>query len=455
MRALCLLPLLTLACNPKDDTGDTAPASVVPDLPTGGCEMAAYDWVPLDQVGDVVDADEGDDLTIGAAAIDFLLSTYGVTQFSPVPHDVRGWRVRYVTQDKGQAVEATMVLTLPDVDDGTSFPVVVWPHGTSGFNDACAPSAGGMEESGFSLIFSSMGYAVVAPDYLGMNGFGEPSGMLHPYMVPEATAVASLDALRAAIRFVEDEQPGASLNTDQTIFWGGSEGGFAALWAERYQPRYLPEVTTLATVALVPPTDLTSLALEGLTNYIDASEGVVAALTGEHSWYQAPGHELNEVLMDEVAEALPQEMLSDCSDFPSVDDATSLEELFQPAFLEQAATGSLEGFDTWACYLGMADLADTAIPRDIDPPVLVQVSGADELVVASTVRDSIPGLCDDGYRIDYIECEGMDHTDGAVYSLPYQIDWVAARVAGEPLPEEETCVVDQPIDCEQFVDLEE
>ncbi len=455
MRTIHTLALLALAtaCDPKDDTADdTAVQSLVPDLPTGGCEMVAYDWLPLDQVGGVVDADDADDLSIGAAVIDFLLESYGITQFSPLPYDTKGWRIRYVTQDKGQPVEATMVLTLPDVEDGTAFPLVVWPHGTSGFTDECAPSAGGLEESGFSVIFSSMGYAVVAPDYLGMNGFGDPSGMLHPYMVPEPTAVATLDAVRAAINFVADEEPGATIDTDQTIFWGGSEGGFAALWAERYQPQYLPEVTTIATLALVPPTDLTGIGMAGLTAPIDASGGLVAAFTGQHSWYQAPGHELNEVLVDSVAEALPQEMMESCSDFPSVDDADSLDDLFQQDLIDQAATGTLDGFDTWACYLGMADLEDTVIPRTIDPPVLVQVSGADELVVASTVRDSIPGLCDDGYRIDYIECEGADHTDGAVNSLPYQLEWVADRVNGVPLDEAEICVIDEPIECEDFVD---
>jgi acetyl esterase/lipase len=445
---------ITTGCDPKDDSGDTAAVSAVPDLPTGGCEMAAYDWLPLDQVGAVVDADDADDLSVGSTLIDFLLESYGVTQFSPLPYDVVGWRVRYVTQDKGQPVEATMVLTLPDVEDGTSFPIVVWPHGTSGFTDQCAPSAGGLEESGFGVIFASMGYAVVSPDYLGMNGFGEPSGMLHPYLVPEATAVATLDAVRAAMNFVADEQPGAALDPTKTIFWGGSEGGFAALWAERYQPRYLPEVDTVATVALVPPTDLTGIAMAGLERPIDASAGLVAAFTAQHSWYQAPGHSLDEVFVQPVAEAIHDEMMSSCNDFPSVEDATTLEEIYHPDLLAAAAAGGLEGFDTWACYLGMADLEDTLIPREIDPPVLVQVSGADELVVAGTVRDSIPGLCEDGYRIDYIECDGMDHTDGAVYTLPYQIEWVAERLSGTPLPESEICVVDEPIDCEQFVDLE-
>ncbi len=455
-RTTALLALtVSLGCgDPKDDSGDTAQLPLVPDLPTGGCEMAAYDWLPLDQVGAVVDADEADDLSIGAAALDFLLESYGITQFSPLPHDVKGWRIRYVTQDKGQPVEATMVLTLPDVEDGREFPIIVWPHGTSGFTDECAPSAGGLEENGFGIAWAAMGYAVVSPDYLGMNGFGDPSGMLHPYIVPEATAVATLDAVRAALNFVAEEQPGAALDPDKTVFWGGSEGGFAALWAERYQPHYLPEVTTLATLALVPPTDLTGIAMAGLAEPIDASGGLVAAWTAQHSWYQAPGHDLGEVFIDEVAAVIHDEMMASCSDFPSVEGATTLEEIFTPEVIAQAATGSLEGFEPWACYLGMADLEHTAIPRTIDPPVLIQVSGADELVVAHTVRDSIPGLCDDGYRIDYIECEGADHTEGAVDSLPFQLEWVADRIAGVPVPESEVCVVDEPIDCEQFLDMD-
>jgi acetyl esterase/lipase len=450
--ALAFALLALTACDPKDDSAeDTATVSTIPDLPTGGCDLVAYDWVPTDQVGAVVDEDDADDLEMSSTALDFLLQSYGITQFSPLPYDVVGWRIRYVTQDRGQAVEATMVLTLPDVEDGTAFPIVVWPHGTSGFTDACAPSAGGLEESGFAVIFASMGYAVVAPDYLGMNGFGEASGMLHPYLVPEATAVATLDAVRAALNFVADEQPGAAMDPAQTVFWGGSEGGFAALWAERYQPEYLPEVTTVATVALVPPTDLSGIAMAGLAEPIAASGGLVAAWTAQHSWYQAPDHDLGEVFVESVASAITDEMMASCSDFPSVDDAEVLEDIYSTDALAQAATGSLEGFEPWACYLGMADLEHTAIPRTIDPPVLIQVSGADDLVVASTVRDSIPGLCADGYRIDYIECEGASHTEGAVDSLPYQIEWVADRLAGTPLPAEETCVVDAPIDCEQFV----
>ncbi len=452
MRALFLLPMLLLACNKDEDSGDVA-TTTIPDLPTGGCDMASYDWLPIEQMGGVLDSDEADDLALGAAAIDFLLQSYGINQFSPLPYDVRAWRIRYVSQDRGQQVEATMVLTMPD-DSAGSFPLVLFPHGTTGFTDACAPSAGGMEENALPIVFASMGYAVVAPDYLGMSGFGEPAGMMHPYMVPEATAVASLDAVRAALAFQEEEQPGPVMDPARTVLWGGSEGGFAAQWAELYAPQYLPEIQVAATLALVPPTDLTAIALAGLQQNIDASDGLVAAWVGQHTWYQAPGADLSQVLLDDLAQALPDEMMADCYDFPSLDSAETLEDVFQADVLAQAAKGSLEGLDPWDCYLGMADLVQDRIVREIDPPVLVVNSGADELVVAHTVRDSVPELCDRGYDIDYLECAGADHGEGAVLSLPYQFEWIAARLEGQDLGAE-SCVMDEPIDCEEFLDLEE
>jgi hypothetical protein len=83
------------------------------------------------------------------------------------------------------------------VTDG-DVPIVLWTHGTQGFVDACGSTAQGLSGGAGNLFLATLGYAVAAPDYLGMNGWGEPSGFLHPYIAPEPKAVASLDAVRAA-----------------------------------------------------------------------------------------------------------------------------------------------------------------------------------------------------------------------------------------------------------------
>ena len=76
--------------------------------------------------------------------------------------------------------------------------------------------------------------------------------MLHPYILAEPTAVASLDSLRAMENLIEAREPDLSLNKDKTIFWGASEGGYAALISDRYRPHYLPDFNGAATVAAIP-----------------------------------------------------------------------------------------------------------------------------------------------------------------------------------------------------------
>lgn len=447
-----LLWILLAGCpSPKDETGDSTsdPGPFVPDLPTGGCGLEPYAWVDDTRLGELVDVEEVSEWTMTADSISLILAMSGVTGFD-IPYGTRGWRFRYVTQDRGQEVEATGMMAVPDVDG--DWPLLLAPHGTSGFTDACAPSAGDLEDVGFNLLFAALGYAVVAPDYLGMNGMGEPAGYLHPYLVPEPTAVATLDAGRAFLRFQDAEGLTSRADPSRTVLWGGSEGGYAVLWADRYGAGYVPEMQVVATVALVPPTDVTALALLGLTALGDPTAAVAGAWATHHAWYRmAEG--LDTVLTDTepryVATNLPLEMMASCSDIPSVEGITELSEAFQPQVLEAAAAGDLSTLGNWGCTMAMSDLHATAVPRGSSAPVLLQISGADTLVLPDPVRDSIPVLCDQGYRIEHLECAGASHTDGAVSSIPYQADWIAARLAGEPLVGD--CVLNAPVDCSIYL----
>jgi hypothetical protein len=87
----------------------------------------------------------------------------------------------------------------------------------------------------------------------------------------------------------------------------------------------------------------------------------------------------------------------------------------------------------------------TAVARVDDDPLLVIEAELDDLVWAAPNRDDVPLLCAQGYEIEYQECAGAGHTDGAVQSLPYQWQWLQARLAGRPLTG--TCVVNAPVDC--------
>ncbi len=436
-----LLPLLALfACAvPFEEP------VYVPDLPTGGCGLPDYDWAPLATMGELVAWERLDAYSLDAAQIEAMLSLAGVEAFRPVLYGVRVYRIRYLTQDKGEIVEATGLISFPEVDVAQTVPTVLWTHPTMGFRDECAPTAQGLAGVAANLLVSSQGYAVAAPDYLGMAGWGEPSGRLHPWVVPEPTAIASLDALRALWRFTDTRlDPSVRAVPERRVIgWGASEGGFAALWADRYAA-YLPEAELVATVAVVAPTDLLGMATHATNHFASATAGLVGVLTANHDWYEGAAP-LSDALVPALADALPDALT--CSDGGLFDAASGVEDVFSPDFLASAQVGAWDDLDPWRCYLEQATLRRSAVPRGGDGPVLFVIAGADDLVVAEVERADVPLLCDAGYTLDVLECADASHVDGAARSLPYQLEWVRDRFAGLPV-HDATCVLPESIDCD-------
>jgi hypothetical protein len=440
-----MLTLLLACAGPVDDTAsDTAvPAARLEDLPVGECGSAVHDFVPVDQMGAIVAWEEDPSLSLSADAIDMVLASQGITALSPVPYGARVFRVRYTTQDRGALVEASAFVALPDSDEPLDAPAMAWLHGTTGFTDVCAPTAGGLDAAGFPLLFASLGVAVVAPDYLGMNGYGDPAGFLHPYLVPEATAFASLDAVRALRTFTAANVPTITPDPARTLLWGGSEGGFAALQADRYAAAYAPELHVVATLAPVAPTDARGLAAWGATHAGPTTLALGAALVAMHEWY-GDDTALTDVLAPGVAAALPGEMASGCS-YPSAESADSVDDIFSTAFIDAASAGDWDAVDPYGCYLEAATLNASAVPGIPDTPTLIVLGEADDLVEADVVRPDIPVLCAQGYRIAEMECAGAGHTEAAGQSMLTQWAWAQARLAGEPLTD--ACVIHDPTVC--------
>lgn len=423
-----------------DDTGGPAAAPAWPD---GGCGRT-HTLLPTAGMGEVLTAERDDTLSLSAASINALLASQGLDTLLTATHDVETWRVRYRTQDRGEATEATGLVVLPR--DAGPVPLLLWLHPTVGFSDACAPSALGLEGAAFPILFASTGMAVAAPDYLGMAGFGPPSARVHPYIVAEPTAIASLDAARALLRF--QDGPGAAFGTtadpQRLVHWGASQGGHAALWTDRAQVLYAPEFRTLATLASVPPTDLLGLAAAGVATLRPTTAGLAGVLLSMDDWYRAGA--LTEVLQPGPAAALPAEVQASCSDFPTLEAITAVDQLFTPAAVDAAARRDWSALPAWGCRLAESSLVGNPVARGHDAPVFIGTAELDELVVTAPTRDDVPRLCAEGYEITYQECAGEGHTGGAVAGLPTQWAWLQARLAGEPLPDG-VCTVPAPEVC--------
>ena len=139
---------------------------------------------------------------------------------APVHNGVDLVRIEYTTIDpSGGEIMASGLLALPQTES-LQLRTVSFAHGTMVRRDE-APSTGDTPSRSRALMFAASGYAVAAPDYLGL---GTGAGR-HPYAHAPSEASASLDLLRAA-RTVADQR-GREL--DQRVLVSGfSQGGQAA-----------------------------------------------------------------------------------------------------------------------------------------------------------------------------------------------------------------------------------
>ena len=434
--------------------GDPQPP---PPMTKGGCGMPAYEWLPKEQVGQVVTTRESERSHFTAMTLDVMMAAFGASEFfSPAPYGVRIHHLRYGTQDRGQPVEATGLVSVPWNDGGKRerFPVVLFLHGTTGFMGQCAPSYDLDDGLIFPLLLlSSLGYIVVAPDYIGLDAdadFAQPPPVKHTYLGLEQTAVGSLDMVRAA-RALLAAQPDLNADPkDDLVIWGGSQGGHAAFACDLVAPYYAPELKVRANVALVPPTDLLGIGAYALGSVNDATGAFAAALTGFHYWHQgSAGFDTLLTTTDpwNLAATVPEAMYSGCAAEDQFDGLTEVSQVYQPTVIEKGLAGEWDALEPWGCYLRTNSITWTPITRLRDTPTLFVVSQNDKLVYAQAERDDFPRLCAQGYRLQYLECADAEHSDGAIWSLPEQTAWVKERLDGKSIAAADLCVRKDAVRC--------
>ncbi len=446
-----IAPSATLSECPEG--GDQTPTPR-PDMPRAACDMAPYDLVPRAEVGHVVDWEELSMFDLSAAAVDALLASSGYDALSPVPYGCRVFRYRYTTQDRGQVVEATAVLGVPAnaLLPPEPFPYALYLHGTTGYSDPCAPSAMIPDGPSQPALVAALGFVAVAPDYIGMNGMGEPSTTTHGYLVGEQVAIGSWDALRAGKELLEGplgllEAKGGN----DVVLWGGSQGGHAALFTELYGPYYAPEFPVVAAVAAVPPSTIPPLVEIGLEAFGPPTIALAAAVTTMRAWYGAPD-DLYSVFTNEDPYYLADNaeayvfVEDECNPGEGLD-ADTVEAIYVQPFIDAVLEGRWDEVEPWTCYFQENSLATSSLAPLRFTPTLMAYAENDDLVVTEPQREDFVQLCKMGYQLEYRECQGAGHSEGALWSLPYQLQWLRDRLAGLEIPPEKLCQVTAPVCC--------
>ena len=173
----------------------------------------------------------------------------------PLEYDVETYKIIYNTIDAlGNPTIASGAFCIPISEDCSNFPMAVYEHGTS-LRKVDVPSYD-VQEAYIGKIFSSGGYNVIMPDYIGM---GESPG-LHPYCHGESEATATLDMIRA-VREGETLGliPGMTQDNGELFLTGYSQGGHAAMATHKYveDNNLLSEFNILASAPCSGPYEIT------------------------------------------------------------------------------------------------------------------------------------------------------------------------------------------------------
>ncbi len=242
--------------------------------------------------------------TIAADDIAAALQDDGSRVQNVVPrYDVATWRVEYRTLDAdGKLVRASGLVAVPRKAFGGASPVLSYQHGTI-FRDVEAPSNNAVPGE-VSVVLSSLGYIVLAPDYVG---FGASRGTPHPYLLSTPTAAAVNDFIVAtqywrATNEVKDN--------GELFLTGYSEGAYATMAAHRaLQAEDAPALNGLRmSVTGGGPYDVQAT-LDGLIDIVRDKQPVLGALIN-------PGflRYLGGSAQREVRRALLRELLPDDAD---------------------------------------------------------------------------------------------------------------------------------------------
>ena len=261
-RAFALALIATLAAcggggtdDSTDDGNPQPPPPPPPSVRAGQLQSAAL-------LGSIPAADIAAALSDRESLVEGVVPRYSVTAY----------RLEYLTSDAdGNEVRASGLVSVPQKPAGATSPVLGYQHGTL-FRDAEAPSNNAVA-SEVAVVLASLGYIVLAPDYVG---FGASKGTPHPYLLAAPSAAATVDFLTAARTW--RRQAGVADN-GQLFLTGYSEGGYVTLAAHRaLQAGNSPHLQQLRMV--VPgagPYDVQTT-MDGLVNLVRQEQPVIGAL---------------------------------------------------------------------------------------------------------------------------------------------------------------------------------
>lgn len=423
--------------DPTNTPGVHVGETTYQDLPVALCDMAPYDLLDPATLGQVVEVEDRAVVDMPADSLEEILAAGGLNLTTK--HDVKVFRYRYTTQDRGQEVEATALIGFPVGESvgNDPLPLASFSHATNGFSDPCAAGKSFILQMAIASL-ASQGYVVAATDYIGMTSFGPPATTYHAYMIAEPAAIANWDALLAAEKLLATVAPELSTRRD-VILAGGSQGSQTAFFQERMGPYYAPDYNVAGIVGFVPVIDMlksSRLAVESFTN--NSFYNAVQFVAG-NDWYgfQVPlaSFLTNEEphFLGDNAETIffdPNRCAYDSDVQTSLDTVEKIYSAEHIAMVTQSGTTTTEH---WECMVRENSIMYSSIPKLRNTPAILFYGELDVMIPPQTYEHGLGALCESGDPVHYNICTGAEHSEGIIWSLPEALNWASARLAGESM----------------------
>ena len=325
-------------------------------------------------------------------------------------HLGEAWRVVYRSEAvNGNPIEVTGVIIAPAGSTDDSRPVLSITHGTTGLADDCAPSLGFPDDYtlGFIAPLLEQGWVVVATDYEGLGGPG-----LHPYIVGESEARGAFDIVRAA-----QKVPGLGAD-GPLVVWGHSQGGHAAMHVAERWTDLAPDLDLVGVAAGAPPSQfplLSAFLQDGdFQGYLTMAGAGLAAAYDELDL---------EPLIAPEYEHLLDELENGCTGH--------IFEVFNPIPYEDLLTvDDIFALPEWNARL----IENDTNQRPNEVPTIILHGDEDEQIPVVSSEALLAQLCDlEGHApLERRVYPGTNHGTSVTAYHDELMDWLKARVAGEP-----------------------
>jgi hypothetical protein len=339
-----------------------------------------------------------------------------------IPMPVHAWQVKYKTTDDGDVASADVAtIMVPDVPwtgQGPR-PLVSYQTAEDGLGTSCAPSYGlragvtdvvnnSGEETGLMEDALLQGWAVVAPDYEGPDS---------RFLDPAVEAHGVLDGVRAVLHFAPDGLG----NVTPVGLWGYSGGSMASDEAAQAQPTYAPSLHFKGIA-------LGGFVGDAMATLNDFNGGITggtvmmlfAAVNRDYpdadflQYFNAAGRSAIAAVQDdclfEASAHVPLASVSEYEAYPNIESTPAVAELF-----DRISPVDLPGIPT--------------------APIYDYHSSYDEFAPLLPDRTQMRHFCAAGVPVDHVETPLGEHIGMGVTGAPGAVAYLAARFAGEPVPD--------------------